>query len=101
MILKNFFWKETILKTLLDRRKHNDFIFITVIALLFFSILFLTYRHIRNKNMYGQNFEDLMKKNEVTKVEVKNINKRVLNINKDTVASVLKQLEKFEKIKNF
>ncbi|MFV5693085.1 hypothetical protein ACM55K_13745 [Flavobacterium sp. LT1R49] len=42
-----------------------------------------------------------MKKNEVTKVEVKNINKRVLDINKDTVASVLKQLEKFEKDKKF
>jgi AraC-like DNA-binding protein len=89
------------IKTLLDRRKYNDFIFITVITLLFFSILFLTNRHIRNKNMYRQKFEELMKKSEIPKVQVKNINKGILDINEDTVASLLKQLEKFERDKKF
>ncbi|MDI5950255.1 AraC family transcriptional regulator [Flavobacterium yafengii] len=85
----------------LDKRKHNDFIFITVIIFLFFSILLLAYRHIRNKSMYRQKFEELMKKSQVLKVQVKNINKGALDINEDTVASVLKQLEKFEKDKKF
>ncbi|MFV8466973.1 AraC family transcriptional regulator [Flavobacterium sp. LB1P62] len=89
------------IKTLLDRRKYNDFIFITVITFLFFSILFLVYSHIRNKNMYRQKFEELMKKSEVPKVLAKNTNKGALNINEDTVASLLKQLEKFEKDKKF
>lgn len=89
------------IKTLLDRRKYNDFIFIAVITFLFFSILFLVYRHIRNKNLYRQKFEELMKKSEVPKVQAKNANKGTLNINEDTVAAVLKQLEKFEKDKKF
>jgi AraC-like DNA-binding protein len=89
------------IKTILDRRKYNDFIFIAVITFLFFSILFLVYRHIRNKNLYRQKFEELMKKSEVPKVQAKNANKGTLNINEDTVAAVLKQLEKFEKDKKF
>ncbi|MDI6033363.1 AraC family transcriptional regulator [Flavobacterium sp. LB2P84] len=89
------------IKNQLDKRKHNDFIFITVIIFLFFSILLLAYRHIRNKSMYRQKFEELMKKSQVLKVQVKNINKGALDINEDTVASVLKQLEKFEKDKKF
>ena len=89
------------IKTLLDRRKYNDFIFIVVITFLFFSILFLVYRHFRNKSMYRQKFEALMKKTEVAKVETKNITNGIEDINQDTVAAVLKQLEKFEKDKKF
>ena len=90
------------IKILLDRRKYNDFIFIVVITFLFFSILFLVYRHIRNKKIYRQKFEELMEKSETTtKVEAKNTTNGIEGINQDTVASVLKQLERFEKDKKF
>lgn len=90
------------IENLLQNRKYNDFIFTGVIALLFFSLLFIAYRHIRNKNRYRQKFEELMKKSEATaKVEAKNISNGIEVINQDTVASVLKQLEKFEKDKKF
>ncbi|SHN13812.1 AraC family transcriptional regulator [Flavobacterium xinjiangense] len=90
------------IKILLDRRKYNDFIFIAVITFLFFSILFLVYRHIRNKKIYRQKFEELMEKSETTtKVEAKNTTNGIEGINQDTVASVLKQLERFEKDKKF
>lgn len=42
-----------------------------------------------------------MKKSEVSKAQVKNIKKGILDINEDTVAFVLKQLEKFERDKKF
>jgi AraC-like DNA-binding protein len=85
-----------------NKRKYNDFIFTGITASFFLIVLFIAYRHIRNKNIYRQKFEELMAKNEaVSKVEAKNVNKGIGNINKDTVADVLKQLEKFEKDKKF
>ncbi|HEX9152429.1 MAG TPA: helix-turn-helix domain-containing protein, partial [Flavobacterium sp.] len=88
------------IENLLDKRKYNDFIFTGVIALLFISLLFIAYRHIRNKNIYRQKFEELMKKSEV-KVEPKNVTNGIDEINQETVAAVLKQLEKFERDKKF
>jgi AraC-like DNA-binding protein len=89
------------IENLLDKRKYNDFIFTGVIAVLFLSLLFLAYRHIRNKNVYRQKFEELMKKSNTTKVEAKNTTNGIEDINQDTVAAVLKQLEKFERDKKF
>ena len=90
------------IENLLDKRKYNDFIFTSVIVFLFLSVLFLIYRHIRNKRGYRQRFDELMKKSEVaTKLESKNIVNGIEDINQDTVAAVLKQLEKFEKDKKF
>ena len=90
------------IEEILDKRKYNDFIFTSVIVFLFLAILFLIYRHIRNKRVYRQRFDELMKKSEVaTKLESKNIANGIEDINQDTVAAVLKQLEKFEKDKKF
>lgn len=90
------------IEEILDKRKYNDFIFTGVIIFLFLSVLFLIYRHVRNKRVYRQRFNELMKKSEaVTKVESKNIANGIEDINQDTVAAVLKQLEKFEKDKKF
>jgi tetratricopeptide (TPR) repeat protein len=90
------------IEEILDKRKYNDFIFTGVIVFLFLSVLFLIYRHIRNKKVYKQRFEELMKKSEATtKVESKNIANGIKDINQDTIAAVLKQLEKFEKDKRF
>jgi len=90
------------IEKLFDKRKYNDIIFTSVIALLFLSLLFIAYRHIRNKNIYRQKFEELMKKSEVnTKVEPKNSTNGIEGINQDTVTTLLKQLEKFENGKKF
>ncbi|RTY78833.1 AraC family transcriptional regulator [Flavobacterium sp. LS1P28] len=90
------------IEEIFNKRKYNDFIFTSVIVFLFLSVLFLIYRHIRNKRVYRQRFDDLMKKSEaVTKVESKNIANGIEDINQDTVAAILKQLEKFEKDKKF
>ncbi|TRX30652.1 AraC family transcriptional regulator [Flavobacterium sp. ZT3R18] len=90
------------IENLLDKRKYNDLIFTGVIVFLFLSVLFLIYRHVRNKRVYKQRFDELMKKSEAsTKVESKNIANGIEDINQDTVAGVLKQLEKFEINKMF
>ncbi|WKL50447.1 AraC family transcriptional regulator [Flavobacterium pectinovorum] len=90
------------IEDLFNKRKYNDFIFTGIVVVLFLIVSFIAYRHIRNKNVYRQKFEELMAKNEaVSQVEVKNVSKGIGNINKDTVADILKQLEKFEKDKKF
>ncbi|WP_291285281.1 AraC family transcriptional regulator [Flavobacterium sp.] len=90
------------IEDLFNKRKYNDFIFTAIVVVLFLIVSFIAYRHIRNKNVYRQKFEELMAKNEaVSKVEFRNENKGIGNINKDTVADILKQLEKFEKDKKF
>lgn len=90
------------IEELFNKRKYNDFIFTGIVVVLFLIVSFIAYRHIRNKNVYRQKFEELMAKNEaISKVEVKNVSKGIGNINKDTVADILKQLEKFEKDKKF
>nr|WP_315246625.1 AraC family transcriptional regulator [uncultured Flavobacterium sp.] len=90
------------IENLFNKRKYNDFIFTGIVVVLFLIVSFIAYRHIRNKNVYRQKFEELMAKNEaVSKVEFRNENKGIGNINKDTVADILKQLEKFEKDKKY
>ncbi|OCB71217.1 hypothetical protein B0A79_22760 [Flavobacterium piscis] len=90
------------IEELFNKRKYNDFIFTGIVLVLFLIVSFIAYRHIRNKNVYRQKFEELMAKNEaVSKVEVKNVSNGIGNINKDTVAEILKQLEKFERDKKF
>lgn len=94
--------KETIQK-LLEKRNRNDIIFISTIAFLFFVLIFLAYRYLKNKKTYKRRFEELIKKNGETQsaTSTKTIDKSSLDINSDAVASVLKQLEKFEKDKKF
>tara|TARA_R110000868_G_scaffold284033_1_gene544525 strand:+ start:1391 stop:3085 length:1695 start_codon:yes stop_codon:yes gene_type:complete len=90
------------IEDLFNKRKHNDFIFTGIILLFLLILLFIAYRHFRNKNIYRQKFEELMSKNESrTKVEIKSGNIGLGNINKDTIADILKQLEKFEKDKKY
>ncbi|WP_244911931.1 AraC family transcriptional regulator [Flavobacterium araucananum] len=90
------------IEDLFNKRKYNDFIFTGIVVLFFLIVSFITYRHITNKNIYRKKFEELMAKNEAApKTEVKNGDNGIGNINKDTVADILKQLEKFEKDKKF
>ncbi|PWA10490.1 AraC family transcriptional regulator [Flavobacterium laiguense] len=99
---KELLFQKNNIERLFDKRKYNDYIFTSIILFLFLTVVFLIYRHIRNRKVYRQRFDDLMKKSEtVTKVESKNIVNGIEDINQDTVVSMLKQLEKFEKDKMF
>ncbi len=63
-------------------------------------VLLLAHRYFKNKKLYKQKFEELMRKNDTDQVKSSS-NKTVLDINPDAVAVVLKQLEKFERDKKF
>lgn len=89
---------------LLQERKKSDILAVSTIVILFFMVLLLAYRHFKNKKLYRQKFEEVMQKNEVDSVareEAKASDKSILDINPDAVASILKQLEKFERDKKF
>lgn len=99
---KELLFQKNNIEMLLDKKKRNDFVINGIIIFLFLSVVFLIYRDVRNRKVYRQRFNDLMKKSEtVSKVESKNMNYGIDDINQDVVASILKQLEKFEKDKMF
>lgn len=90
------------IKKLLNKRERDGFILKGIVVLLFLSVAFLIYKHIKNRKIYRQRFDDLMKKSDATiKVDSKNITNRIEDMNQETVTSVLKQLEKFEVDKKF
>ncbi|KIA95722.1 MULTISPECIES: AraC family transcriptional regulator [unclassified Flavobacterium] len=91
------------LESSFNRRKSTEIIFICVIGLLILSSSYLTYRNIRNKKNFRKKFAELMFKSKNSKddVRLKKISAGTLNINPDTVAGILKQLEKFEQEKKF
>lgn len=90
------------LEKVLNRRKYNDFIFTGIIVFLCVSVVFLIYKHFRNKKVYRQRFEELIKKKDApTNVDSRNITNGIEDINKETVETILKQLERFENNKVF
>lgn len=84
----------------LQKRKYNEYILVSIIAALFLSLLLLAYRFILSKKIYRKKFEELMTK-ETSKSNNKNLNSGIDDINAETVNTLLKQLEKFEKEKKF
>jgi AraC-like DNA-binding protein len=89
------------IETLLNNRKYNDLILGLVISCLFISLIVVSYRYTRNKRIYRQKFEELMRKSITPKIEVKHEPIGITDINEETVKLLLKQLEKFEKDKKF
>lgn len=90
------------IEKLLDKKERDGFIHKGIIVFLFLSVVLLIYKHIRNRRLYRRRFDELMKKDQAsTKVESKSTNYGIKDINPDTVALILKQLEKFEKGKRF
>lgn len=85
------------------RQKYYDFIWAGVILLSFLTIVFMTYRHFKNRSLYKKKFGELMAQLNDTKnnPKIKNEKSQILDINPDTVSAVLKQLEKFERDKKF
>lgn len=84
----------------LQKRKYNEYILVSIIVALFLSLLLLAYRFIRSKKLYRKKFDELMTK-ETSKSNNKNLNSGIDDINAETVNTLLKQLEKFEKEKKF
>jgi AraC-like DNA-binding protein len=89
------------IEDLFTKRKHNDLILGLIITFLFFLTVFLLYRNINNKRIYRQKYEELMTRGKSAKLEDKEITSVIADINPDTVKSLLKQLEKFEKDNKF
>jgi AraC-like DNA-binding protein/tetratricopeptide (TPR) repeat protein len=87
----------------LVREKYYDVFYIFIIFLLFIFILWLTRRHHKKRKEYKKNFEVLMQEYEAAKNKTKlKIEKEpIKDINIETVALILKQLEKFENGKRF
>lgn len=84
-------------------QKYYDFIWAGVILLSFVTIVFMTYRHFKNRSLYKKKFGELMAQlnDAKNKPKFRNENSPILDINSDTVSIVLKQLEKFERDKKF
>jgi tetratricopeptide (TPR) repeat protein len=90
------------IENLLAQEERDSFIKSGIIIFLFLFVVLLIYQHVRNRKLYRRRFHELMKKDQAsTKVESKNTNYGIEDINPDTVALTLKQLEKFEKGKRF
>ncbi|GIQ57865.1 transcriptional regulator [Flavobacterium collinsii] len=99
---KELLVQKSSIEKILSKRERDHFILKAIIIFLFFSIVFLIYKHIKNNKTYRRRFDDLMKKDQIMpKVESKSMNYGIYDINKDTVLSILTQLEKFEKDKMF
>ena len=97
------FEKEKIREELnLDKKYIN--IFVGAILSLFTVLFFLTYKHFKNKRIYKQKFDELMMKmNDENTIRQKSKNGKpeIADINPETVAVILKQLEKFEQDRKF
>lgn len=92
------------MKAELLSQRYNDIIFISIIVVFFAVLLFLTYRHFKNRAVYKQKFNELMvqiKDDDRSKPKLKNDKSEILDINTDAVNNVLKQLDKFERDKKF
>jgi len=106
-VYKDYDTKELLLQKkrlehVLRIRRYNDFFFTALIIFLFLTIFFLIYREVKNRKIYRQRFDELMKRTDpATKVDSRNITNRIEDMNQETVATVLKQLETFEKDKIF
>jgi AraC-like DNA-binding protein len=96
--------KEKILNQL-QKKNYNYTRLAGLTSLLFIGFLFLTYRHYRNRKLYKKKFDELMQKinndNGISIPRQRNEKPAILDINQETVAAILKQLEKFEKDKKY
>jgi AraC-like DNA-binding protein len=90
--------KDNIAKELVSER-HYDLIFLGIIFILFVIIVWLKFRYRRKRNKY----EKLIQEHDTNKNKPKKtIDKApIKDISSETVASILKQLEKFENEKKF
>jgi len=94
--------KEKITEQLLWE-KYYDYIFISIILLLFALSLFLTYRHFTTRKFYKKKFDELMSQSADQKISALKTKKQkeLLDIPQETVELILQRLEKFEQDKKY
>ncbi|MBZ4033829.1 AraC family transcriptional regulator [Flavobacterium sp. 17A] len=87
----------------LKKEKYYDVIFVVIIFLLFIFIFWQTRRHYRKRKVYEKNYKLLMDELDGVKNKPRNkVEKEpIKDISSETIALILKQLEKFEKEKKF
>jgi AraC-like DNA-binding protein len=88
----------------LRNRDRLDTAFIIFIVLLFFTVLYLVYRHLKNKKHYQQKFQELLARLDNDKDAIPVTRARstgTLDINEEVANDILKKLEKFESRKKF
>ncbi|WP_243232318.1 AraC family transcriptional regulator [Flavobacterium pectinovorum] len=90
------------IKEQLSKRKTYDTILLIISTMLLLSLLFLIYRHYSNQKIYQKKYQELMLElQNGNKDKIKKDKPSLLGINIESVANVLKQLEKFERDKKF
>jgi AraC-like DNA-binding protein len=95
--------KEKLKKELVNKNQHYSTLTIASLLLLV-GFLFFTFRYFKNRKNYKKKFDELLQKfNNSNKPKNREKNEKPLisEINAETVASILRQLEKFEKDKKF
>lgn len=97
------FEKEQI-KAQFIREKQHVYFFIGLVIVLFSISFFLTHRHFKNRRIYKQKFNELMNtinSDKKYKQKIKSEKNQILDINPETAANMLKQVEKFEQDQKF
>jgi len=92
------------IQTQLRTKTHNYSVLVVFTSILFLGIIILSYRSIRNQ-LYKKKFDELMLKisnaEDLSRPRLRNEKPAILDINPETEAAILKQLEKFEKEKRY
>ena len=81
------------------KEKQYVYFFICIVIILFIISFFLTYKHFKNRRLYKHKFDELMLRinsDNKSKPKIKSEKNQILDINPETAANMLKQLEKFE-----
>ncbi len=91
------------IEKLFNKRKYNDYIYSGVIVVLFSTVIFFAHRHSSSKKTYRLKFEHAIndRKNSVQKAQRENGAGGIEDISSETVAQILRRLEKFENDKKF
>ncbi|QSW89604.1 AraC family transcriptional regulator [Flavobacterium endoglycinae] len=91
------------IEKLFNNRKYNDYIYSGVIVVLFSAVIFFAHRHSSNKKTYRLKFEQAIngRKASVQKTQRENGASGIEDISSETVAQILRKLEKFESDKKF
>lgn len=99
---KELITEQNHIKEQLAKRKLYNTILLTISFILFFSMLFLVYRYYINQKNYQKKYQELMLKlQDGNKDKIKRDKPSLFGINAESVANVLKQLERFERDKKF
>ncbi len=86
----------------LNRRKYNDWIFISIIASMFIFTTYWIIRYFRSRKQARKKYEELVAKIEAaSKVKAHDGEEANIQMSKDAEATVLQSLKKFEKGKKF